>query len=141
MLVVPAVVAGFAAYLDSYLGVRMRILALLFLLPSLCFADDWSKEDTYRQAALTALLVADWAQTRYIAKNPDKFHEIDASRFIGEHPSTGKVNVYFATYIVSNATVSYLLPQNWRQAWQYLYIGYETKTVLKNRSIGIKMDF
>src|SRR6266699_7098228 len=31
--------------------------------------DPWTREDTYRQAALTGLVVMDWGQTLYVAKH------------------------------------------------------------------------
>lgn len=149
-------VAGTAANCGSDLGVRVRVLTLLLLLPSLCFADDWTREDSYRQAALTALLIADWGQTRWIVKHPQNQIQSCASQvpcsrayesrsesnhLLGEHPSIGKVNNYFSAFAVGHAAISYLMPPAWRQGWQYIFIGTEFDAVLGNRSMGVKMEF
>jgi hypothetical protein len=137
-------------YKDRLLRAKITLAVFLICLihPTHGIADDWTREDSYRQAALTALLVADWGQTRYIAKHPDQcnskgcLEEEGIARFwIGRHPTTGQVNNYFAASIAVNAAISYVLPPVWRHGWQYLYIGYEANTVGRNRNIGIKMAF
>lgn len=120
------------------MGIR-RLLALLLLLPSLCFAGDWSREDTYRQSALTGLLIADWAQTRYIAKHSNTFYETNT--VLGKYPSVGRVDNYFALSIVAHAAISTVLPNAWRQGWQYVWIGIELEKVAHNHSIGVRMNF
>ena len=110
--------------------------------PESMWGKDWTREDTYRQGVLTALLIVDWGQTLYIAKHPETYREVGTAKsFIGEHPSVGKVNSYFVFGIAFSAAVSILLPPDWRKGWQYIYIGYEFSYVQNNRSIGIKMDF
>lgn len=150
MLVVPTVVAGTTANCDSDLGVRVRILALLLILPSLCFADDWTREDTYTQAALTALLIVDWGQTRYLVKHPIDPKQPDGTynwraegynRFLGEHPSIGRVNNYHVAVLAGHAAISTLLPPGWRKGWQYVWIGIESDTVYRNHHIGLRVDF
>jgi len=127
----------------------MRTLALLLLAAcvSIARADDWSTADTVRQGALTALLVADWAQTRWIVKNPGDVHE--RNLILGPHPSTGQVNNYFAMVAVGHAAVSYTLPRDWsffglhfnpREAWSYVWIGVELETVRANY-VGIRYGF
>lgn len=127
---------------------RLALLLLIFAAGTAHAGDDWTREDTYRQAALTALLIADWAQTRYIAKHPDQCNnkgclEEDggARLWIGRHPTIGKVNNYFASSILANVAISYALPREWRHVWQYAHIVYEAGTVGRNRSIGIKLAF
>jgi hypothetical protein len=131
---------------------------LLFAGASVARADDWSTADTVRQGVLTGLLVADWAQTRWLVKYegtpghcsavnlnlPDpcvsrSYSEVNG--LLGEHPSTGKVNAYFAAAIVGHAAISYMLPRGWREGWQYVWIGVEANTVHHNRSLGIKLAF
>lgn len=125
----------------------MRVLTLLLLLPSLCLADDWTREDSYRQAALTALLVADWAQTRWAIKQNEKgcarscqIYE-EGNPILGKHPNLGKTNNLIAASIVGHAAVAYILPHKWREGWQYVWIGIEANAVNRNQSVGIKMAF
>jgi len=112
----------------------MRYLGLLLLVPSLCFAGDWSREDSYRQVALTTLLIVDWAQTR-----DPRFPE--GNSILGPHPSNGRINNYFALAIFGHAVISTALPPSPRALWQYLWIGIEANSVYHNHSIGVKMTF
>lgn len=131
-------------------------LLLLSALALPCHADDWTTADTARQGALTALLVADWGQTRWIVKHPrDQIQSCasqapcsrtyesrsESNRLLGERPSIGKVNNYFAAFALGHAAISYVLPKEWRQGWQYIFIGTEIDAVLANRSMGVKMEF
>jgi hypothetical protein len=137
----------------------MRLLILLLAALAGCASvaradglnlDPWTREDTYRQAAVTALLLADWQQTRHMAKqrcptsNPQcavPFGEGGfAENFIGSHPSVGQVNNYFVAGIVGHAAISYVLPRGWREGWTYVWIGIEAQTVRTNY-LGIKYGF
>jgi hypothetical protein len=75
----------------------------------------WSEDKTTNGLIISAnvLTVLDWAQTRYIADNPDQFREVGpAQKFIGEHPSTGEVNSYFMASILLMNGVGYFLPES-----------------------------
>lgn len=129
---------------------RLALLLLLFVAGTAHAGDDWTREDSYRQAALTALLVIDWGQTRYLVKHPIDPKQPDGTynwrkegynRFLGEHPSIGRVNNYIAVAIAGHAAISMLLPPDWRKGWQYVWIGLETDTVYRNHHIGLKIDF
>jgi hypothetical protein len=91
------------------------------------------------EAAYLTLLAIDWSQTRYIAKNPDRFREINP--LLGEHPSLGKVNNYFVASALVNIAAVHYLPERYRKPFQYLTIGFEATTVAHNYSIGIKLDW
>jgi hypothetical protein len=115
-----------------------------------CATDPWLPRDTAAQAVVTGLMVTDWAQTREMVKNPCvagpncEVHHYEkglASHFIGEHPSVGQVNNYFAASILLNAGVAWLLPRGWREGWQIGSAVYETKIVLDNRTLGIKITY
>lgn len=100
----------------------------------------WSSEDIARQAAALGLLGADWAQTRTIAKNPHQFNETNP--ILGEHPSTQKVNNYFAASMIGHTLLMNALPPEWRKWAQYGTIGLEAPTVRKNKiQFGIGMTF
>lgn len=128
-------------------------LAVLILVASTARADDWSAADTTRQAALTTLFIADWAQTRWMVKHPRSEQTCTATTcsydylresnpLLGSRPSIGKVNNLVAASIVGHAAIAYMLPAGeWRKGWQYVFIGIETGAVLHNRNIGLKMAF
>jgi hypothetical protein len=125
------------------------VLYILLLLPSAASAhDDWTTGDTVRQGVVTALLVVDWGQTRWIVKNPtDPVRDgtynwrAEANPILGSYPSIGKVNTYFTAAIIGHAAVSYFLPRGWRDGWQYVWIGAEINQIAHNRSMGIKIAF
>ena len=118
----------------------MKIIAILFiLLPMTCFAEDWSKQDTYREVTWQVLHVVDIGQTRDIAKNPNRFHEINP--ILGKHPSVEKVDRYAIVSSLVHFGISYLLPKKQREWWQYVSIGISTRLVSHNYNIGLKVDF
>ena len=91
----------------------------------------------YRVAANTSL-VADWAQTRYIAASADHFEK---NPIMGRNPSDNDVNKYFITAIILNNVIGELLPPQWGNAF---YIGVavvQTHTVLRNYSLGVRFKF
>jgi hypothetical protein len=123
------------------------VLGLLLVVLAGCspaWADDWTREDTYRQTALTALLVVDWAQTRWIVKHPDPINGVQHSEgnpLLGSHPSVGRVNNLLAASIIAQAGIAYMLPPEWRRGWQHVWIGIEAGAVFHNHSVGVKLEF
>jgi hypothetical protein len=115
------------------------IIILLILLPTFCFAGDWSKEDTYREVTWQVLHAIDIGQTRDIAKNPDRFYEINP--ILGKHPSVEEVNRYAVASSLVHFGISYFLPKEYRKWWQYVSIGISTGIVSHNYDIGLKVDF
>jgi hypothetical protein len=115
------------------------LFALALLHCTFAVAADWSKQDKVLFSASSALLVADWAQTRHIAKNPQLFYE--KNPILGEHPSLGRVNTYFATVLVANYFITDALSPKWRTAYQAGLIGVELVVIGNNKRLGIKMDF
>ena len=117
-----------------------NIIAVIVLLLSSSAHADWSKADTNRQIAFTAVTVLDWSQTRYISKHPDVFYE-DFNKYLGEHPTTNKVNNYFLSAMLINYYIAYALPDKYRKYWQYASISVETHFVRNNYQLGIGFDF
>lgn len=115
------------------------IIFLIVLFPSLSFASDWTSKDTKYQVAYTTLHVADWLQTLQIADNPDRYYE--KNKVIGNHPTRGRVNTYFATTLLLHTGVSYLLPPKYRRVWQVVTIGIEGNVAVNNYNIGLRFKF
>ena len=123
-----------------------KFIFALLLLSTSAVADDWRPADTYRETAFQVLNVIDWGQTRYIARHPDQFYEKNlanggSAEFIGVHPTTGRVDVYMAQSAVLHFAVAYLLPHDWRDAFQYITIAGKLNATVNNASIGIKVGF
>lgn len=113
------------------------------LSPSTIFTKDlgsnWTQSDTARELASLGLLGIDWAQTRTTAKNPNIFSE--ANKFLGPHPSLGKVNNYFAAMMAGHAYLANVLPPEYRKYLQYGTIGLEGYVSGKNKMLGVGMTF
>jgi hypothetical protein len=113
--------------------------AAFFLCSTASAIEPFSKDDFARQAAYTVVTVADWAQTRYIARHLDQFYETNP--LLGREPSIGRVNNFFCASLALNAAVALALPARYRPVWQYGSIVYEFYLVRGNARIGIGMTF
>jgi len=128
-------------------------LVCLLLLSTARAAERWDTTDKVLGATALAFTVADWAQTRYIAQNPcinagggtdcaDPYREAGLARhFIGEHPSTGQVDRYFAGTLVVWSLAAHYLPSAYRKWFLAGITVYELRVVAHNRSIGLRMEF
>ncbi len=102
----------------------------------------------------------DWRQTQIIAEScrdvtvtplgffssfPSSTSTIceraETNIFLGDHPSLGKVNSWFAGTLVAHTAVSYILPKPWRTIWQSVWIGIEGETVRRNYALGISVTW
>ncbi len=115
------------------------ILTLIILcFPNITTAytpDPWSKQDFILESSFAAITIVDWAQTRYISRNPERFYE--KNPILGKHPSTSKVDLYMGASILSHIVITHFLPAKWRPTWQCVWIILELKTVGGNNQVGI----
>ena len=108
-------------------------LALIILLVSGCA---WDTNSWVRHGIYSGLHLLDWKQTQTIARNPDRYWEMNP--VLGRHPSVQRVNTYFlATYLV-NTAISVLLTDELRKWFQFGIIGVEGVAVGWNLNNGIK---
>jgi hypothetical protein len=115
------------------------LFALLFFTTFSCSADDWSTIDKQREVTYIAFHIMDWAQTRTIARNPNKWHETNS--ILGKHPSVDKVDAYFAVMALAHIAISNALPTEYRSTWQYISIGVEAGYVVHNLSLNVDIKF
>lgn len=97
-------------------------------------------------ACETAMLFhgIDWAQTRYIAANPDRFRERNPT--IGENPTLGKVNQQFLItgavfYGLCKSDLLKGIHPNANKWLAYLNIVVHGATIMNNVQIGVGMKF
>lgn len=118
----------------------MRYLTLLLsFIPSIAQADDWSRNDIYREALYLSLLTIDCQQTRFGARHQERFEE--GNPLLGKHPSVGKINNICVATGISHVLIAGLLPEKWRYAFQGFSIIIETGIVGTNYSAGVKWGF
>lgn len=115
------------------------MVALLFASISTTSAQEWDQASRDRQAIYTALHLMDWAQTRAIAQNPDRWREVNP--LLGWHPSTRDVDQYFAVTLLGHYVIANWLPENYRAIFQHLTISMEAAVTRNNIILGIKGDF
>jgi len=109
----------------------------------------WTKADKIGQVMALTALTADWLQTRYIASHGNEYRETNF--ILGEHPSKGQVNAYFAGLAAFNVGASMILPSKIvigddvvlkpRLMWQtstFLGHGY---AVISNYNLGVGMEW
>jgi hypothetical protein len=92
-------------------------------------------KDYAYMAAITAFKTTDWMQTRQIAEQPLQYHEINP--ILGRHPSTGRVNTYFALSEASYLFTAKAMPASWRP---YFFVGMaaiESACVVNNAKLGL----
>jgi len=117
------------------LAFNLGLFCAVFAAPALA-SDPWKPEEQVAGAALGALILVDYLQTRQIAKYPEQYHEVNL--ILGEHPSIGKVNNYFMiasalTYIFIDA-----LPSEYRSYVLAAGIVVQAGVVAGNFNLGIK---
>ena len=104
------------------------------------FFDQWTKADTAREATYLALHVIDWGQTRNIVRRIDEDYK-ELNPLLGNSPSIKRVDTHMAVSAVLHVAAAYALPREWREGFQYATIGYVAAVVVRNNSIGLKVDF
>ncbi len=114
------------------------LIMLLCLIAVPAYAD-WTKADTLREVAWQGIHIMDWGTTLDMARQPDKYHEINP--ILGKHPSVGKVNLYMGLSAIGHMAVSYALPEKIRPYWQYITIGISSACVINNFNVGLKVKF
>ncbi len=119
------------------------LLLLASIAPSVSATEEDSRvwDNTDKLLAATALIATtvDWAQTRYIARHPRQYRELNP--ILGQHPSTGKVDRYFALSIVAGSAIAIALPSKYRKVWLGGITLVEVGFVIHNHHIGIRADF
>ncbi len=85
---------------------------------------DWTKTDQQLFVASSVAITADWATTRWAARNnwPNNTYETNA--FMGRSPTVSRVDNHFVVVLISNYIVADLLPKDYRG----MYLTFRTVT-------------
>ena len=118
---------------------RWAVVVLALLCSACLHHDPWTREDTYRHAGLTGLMVVDWQQTREIAEKPDQYWETNC--ILGKHPNTAKVDRYFVGAALFNFGAAWFLPAEYRDDWQWFCVGVSATLVGHNYRIGLRGEW
>lgn len=122
-------------------GIRGISIALCLMgaFSGKALASDWKETDTERQLVYLILHAVDWGQTRNIAKNPDDYYEFNP--LLGRHPSAKRVDSYMLVSGLTHTAISYVLPSDWRHAFQRVTLSVKAGFVQHNFSIGLRIDY
>jgi hypothetical protein len=100
--------------------------------------NEWTHTDTALQLSYTALHIADWGQTLDIANHPNT---IETNPILGNNPTRGEINAYFASTLALHWLIARVLPQKWRSQFQLGTIALEFDVISENHSAGIRLNF
>lgn len=114
------------------------IFALSLALPLGAAAREWTTEEKWTAAAAASLLVVDWAQTRHIAKNPDKWRELNP--MLPDHPTLGQVNRHFIQGLALWGLAAHFLPDHRLTILRTVAV-FQLGVTARNAYLGIRMDF
>ena len=106
---------------------------LVLVLPVTVLAD-WTEADTAREVCYLSVLAVDMLQTHDIDSAGGHFEK---NVILGKAPKPIWVNVYFAACAVGHYAVSKWVPNKYREFWQVVTIGLETKVINKNYKYGL----
>jgi hypothetical protein len=125
--------------------VRDGILATVFLLGLIAAlsatAADWSEADTRRQIYFTVAALGDYGTTKNLTRRYDEGYYESWNKFIGDNPSSRKVDLYFALWIPGHYLIARRLDADWRPAWQWGGAIAHTLAAIHNRQLGLKFEF
>jgi hypothetical protein len=86
-----------------------------------------------------ALTVADWGQTRMIARNPQTYRELNP--ILGPHPSQSKVDAYMIGYLATQYLIAECAPEPIKTILLTYVLTVQANAVRNNRSIGLQIRF
>lgn len=124
---------------NKYIKSAAAGLTLMLTSCTVQAVEDWTPLNTQLEIAHLITHVIDFGQTKEIAKNPDKYYEINP--LLGKHPNVESVKTYFAfTAIIHPIIAAHLSPRN-RLIYQIGTLALSFAAASHNRAIGISINF
>lgn len=121
---------------------RVLLCAALLLAAQTAHASDpWRTQDVVLEGLYQTALIADWKQTRLIAKNPAHYREGTSSGLFGSYPSVSDVNRLFVVGSLLHVATVHWLPAEYRTAFQSVGVTMEMYCIRRNLRIGLNVTF
>lgn len=117
---------------------KSSIAVMLLFLSLSSFASDWSDGDVTREAVFFGLRTFTYLQTYTVAKAGWQSH-YEQNKLLGKYPHQDRVTAYYAVHSLVHLGVSYILPADWRQGFQYITIGEVGAAAIGNHVNGIRV--
>lgn len=88
-----------------------------------------------------ALAIGSGAGSGGAAANDETCGLHETNPFLGRHPSDAKIRNYFAGATLAHVAIAKALPTEYRPYWQGAGILVQVVTVIKNRRMGLSVNF
>jgi len=128
--------------------VRKTILALVIiivLIGGVAFAADqmattdrWTKEDSIKEVTFLGLLYLEKCQRNYANEHGGMYVP---NPFLGPNRKESDVDTFLVTSAILHPIISYLLPRQYRDWWQYGTLIIEGTSIASNMSFGVGFEF
>lgn len=119
------------------------LFCVLFFTPCVN-ASDWTDADTWRESTWQVINIIDWGQTLDITnqcQDQTGRYKYETNPLLSKCPTRSEVNRYFITSAITHGLISNYLPTKYREAFQYVTIGFSAQMVIDNYRIGLKINF
>ena len=100
--------------------------------------DQWTKDDTMKEVAFVGLLVLEKTQRNYVANHGGMYMP---NPFLGPNRRESDVDKFLIASAILHPVISYLLPRQWRNWWQYGTLIVEGTSIAANMSFGVGFEF
>lgn len=129
---------SFATRIVSRLAVT-AVLAVAVMGSAQAADEEWTTLQKVAYTTSIAANIIDWGQTRTIAKNPDKYRELNT--FLGDHPSVARVNNYFIGTTALLAVLPHM-SDTYRKYMMPMVAAGLTLNIARNHfKVGLKISF
>ena len=116
----------------------MRLIMFIVVFTTITGCTELQLGNSFYASSL-ALESVDWGQTRSIAKNPNRWTEMNP--VLSAHPTVNQIDAYFPILITTTA-ISYPFLKPAARPWVYGWLtAIEAICVVNNARHGIHMDF
>ena len=112
------------------------ITALVFL-SGCASTDEWTRQDTWVQVGITAVIAADAYTTSKIQYHGGQEANPVGRKLLGRQPGTKETYLYLSTWALTNYLISRALPEKARAYWQGVTFGGHSIAVMINCGEGL----
>ena len=102
---------------------------------------DWTKTDQQLFVASSMAITADWATTRWAARNNWPNNTYEKNPLMGSYPTVSRVDNHFIVVLISNYVITDLLPKGSRTAYLTVRTVQHAHVTQRNIEMGWQIKF
>lgn len=102
---------------------------------------DWTKTDQQLFVASSIAITADWATTRWAARNNWPNNTYEKNPLMGSYPTVSRVDNHFIVVLISNYVITDLLPKGSRTAYLTVRTVQHAHVTQRNIEMGWQIKF